>query len=78
MQEVSKEAVFKSLTKKRDEKASRNHRLTLAMMDIGGRRGGATGPLPQPLGLRKIPHFSYVVGFACWAVLALGHGDGWM
>ena len=44
------------------------------MMDIEGRRGGATGPLLQPMGLKKMPYFSYEVGFACWKVLALGHG----
>ena len=44
------------------------------MMDLGGGHGRATGPLLQPMGLRKMPHFSYVVGVACWEVLALGHG----
>ena len=43
-------------------------------MDLGSRHGGVTGPLLQPMGLGKIPPFSYEVGFACWEVLALGHG----
>ena len=58
----------------RHEKASRKCSLTLAMMNLGSRRGGATGPLLQSMGLRKMRHLVHVVGFACWEVLALGHG----
>ena len=77
-EEVSKEAVGNCL---RHEKAGRKSvtktRLTLAMMDLGGGHRRATGPLLQTMGLRKMPHVSYVVGVACWEVLTLGHGaDG--
>ena len=43
-------------------------------MDLGSRRGGVTGPSLQSMGLRKMRHLVHVVGFACWEVLALGHG----
>ena len=73
MQEVSKQAVFKSPTK-----TVRPRRKCVtkssSMMDLRGGHGRATGPLLQPMGQRKMSHFSYVVGVACWEVLALGHG----
>ena len=59
-----------SVTKKRDESVVSRW----TMMDLGSRRGGVTGPLLQSMGLRKMRHLVHVVGFACWEVLALGHG----
>ena len=58
------------MTKKRDE----NVVSRWTMMDLGSRRGGATAPLLQSMGLRKMRHLVHVVGFTCWEVLALGPG----
>ena len=70
MQEVSKEAVGNCL---RNENASVRDEnvLTLAHMDLGGRRRG--GCYYIIIRLRKMPHLGHVVGFACCEVLVPGH-----
>ena len=76
VQEVSKEAVGNCLTKKRDEKAGRKHRLTLAHDGPGRQTRGCYMAVATALGASE--NASHVVVFVSWGVLALGHVDGWV